>query len=335
MIVYIVGSCSSYQEINLAQVDSNGYDHYQFGIELTAASSCHCVKIVSATGNFGSNLLTNTYTSDFWCNRKWQSFNQLCASNTKNLIFGSKIIRNDGTYGLLCPLPITLIPTQLPTNDDGNSVCPEPINSSPPVSVNIFTTPPLLYLSISSSLVTSASSIGFYTLNDQTSIRATPTTSYPFNYPTMTSLPSSFSITPTPDLSTVFLPKQNSTSYSSISSITTAPMKVYSSEMTVASASSITYISPSSTLFSVLSNSSPTSTIATAITPTAAAIYVSHMTGGVSQTSAHSSLTSPGASPSPTILFCSENGTWPMTPACTMANATSNDCENNFSHVNG
>ena len=54
-----------------------------------------------------------------------------------------------------------------------------------------------------------------------------------------------------------------------------------------------------------------------------------------SQTSARSSLTSPGASPSPTMLFCSasENGTWPMTPACT--NATSIDCGNNSSHAKG
>ena len=330
-IIYLVGNCSSYQEVNLKQFHLFVFaiDRYQFGIELTNASSCHCVTIINATGNFGSNLLSNTHTNRFWCNRNKQSFNQLCASNTSNLIFGSKFVRSNGNYGTSCPST-----SQIPIDDgDAYSVCPEPINSSAPVSTNTFTTSPLLYFSESSSLVTSASSSSFHTLDDQTFIMATPTTSYPFNYPTMTSLPSSFSVTPTPDLSTVFLPKQNSTTYSSIYSITTAaPMKVYSSEMTVASASSITYISPSSTLFSVLSNSSPTSTLATAITPTAAAIYESHM---MSQTFAHSSLTSPGASPSPTMLFCSENGTWPMTPACTMANATSNDCGNNFSHVNG
>ena len=58
-------------------------------------------------------------------------------------------------------------------------------------------------------------------------------------------------------------------------------------------------------------------------------------TGLHSQT-AHSSLTSPGASPSPTMLFCSaseDDGTWPMTPACT--NATSSDCGNNSSHAKG
>ena len=244
---------------------------------MTNASSCHCVTIVNATGSFGSNLLSSTKTSNFWCNKNRDDFNQLCASSTSNLIFGSKLVKDDGNYvNPFCPLTHR-IPEHLPTNDDdGNSVCPEPINSSLPVSTNTFTTSPLLYFSESSSLVTSSSS-SFPTLDDQTSIMATPTTSYPFNYLTMTSLPSSFSITPTPDLSTVFLPNQDSTSYSSISSITPAPM--------------------------------------------------------MSQTSTHSLLTSPGASPSPTMLFCSEDSTWPMTQACT--NATSTECGNKSTLAKG
>ena len=209
---------------------------------MTNASSCHRVTITSATGNFGSNLLNNIHTNNLWCNRNGDGFNQLCTTNTGHLIFGSKIICNSGDYNSSCPTDLNLIPTQLPTNDsDGNSVCPEPINSSPSVSTN------------------------------------TSTTGYPFNYPTMTSLPSSFSVTPaTPDLrlSTVFLPDQNSTSYSSISSITPAPIM-----------------------------------------------------------SQLSSLTSPGASPSPTMLFCSEDGTWPMTPAC--SNATSTDCGNKSTLAKG
>ena len=249
---------------------------------MTTASSCHCVTIIGATGTFGSNLLSNT--NKFWCNRYGDTFNQLCASNTKNLIFGSKIIYSSGSYGSSCPIgsllgkPYNLVPEHLPTNDDdGNSVCPEPINSSPPPSTSTSTTSPLLYFSESFSLISSTSSSSFYPLDDQTSIMATPTTSYPFNYPTMTSVPSTFSVTPTPDLSTVFLPKKISTSYSSISSITPAPM--------------------------------------------------------MSQTSTHSSLTSPEASPSPTMLFCSENGTWPMTPACN--NATSTDCGNKSTLAKG
>ena len=237
----------------------------------------------------------------------------MCASSTSNLIFGSKLVKDDGTYiNSHCALDHQ-IPNYLPTtDDDGNSVCPEPINSSLPVSTNTFTTSPLLYFTESSSLVTSASSFGFHTLDDQTFIMATPTTSYPFNYPTMTSLPSSFSVTPTPELSTVFSPNQNSTSYSSTSSITPAPLMSQSTSVSMKVYS-----------------------LATALTPTPVAIYASHMNGGVSQTSAHSSLTSPGASPSPTMLFyfASEDGKWPITPDC--ANATSNDCGNNFSHVNG
>ena len=225
---------------------------------MTNASSCHCVTIVNATGNFGSNLLNNTKKSNFWCNKNRDDFNQLCASSTSNLIFGSKLVKDDGTYvNSHCPLDHQ-IPNYLPTtDDDSNSVCPESINSSLPVSTNTFTTSLLLYFSESSSLVTSSSS-SFHTLNDQTSIMA-----------------QSMSVS----------------------------MKVYS--------------------------------LATALTPTPVAIYASHMNGGVSQTSAHSSLTSPGASPSPTMLFCpaSEDGKWPITPAC--ANATSTDCGNNSSHVNG
>ena len=295
MSLYLVGGCSSYQEINLEQLNSSGItDLYQFGIELTNASSCHCVTITSATGNFGSNLLDNTHTNSFWCNRNGDDFNQLCASNTSNLIFGSKIVHYDGNYyDSSCPILRVwvrilnkfveiwnYIPEHLPTtDDDGNSVCPESINSSPPVSMNTFTTPPLLYYSESSSLATSASSIGSHTLDDQTSIMATPTTSYPFNYPSMTSLHSSFSITPTPDLSTVFSPNQNSTSYSSISSITPAPI--------------------------------------------------------MSQTSTRSLLTSPGASPSPTMLFCSEDNTWPITQACTNATCTSTECGNKSTLAKG
>ena len=310
--IIFVGNCSSYQELSLVQVNQDPFlsDEYQFGIELANASSCHCVTIVNATGSFGSNLLSSTKTSNFWCNKNRDDFNQLCASSTSNLIFGSKLVKDDGTYvNSHCPLT-ERIPNYLPTNDDdGNSVCPESINSSLPVSTNTFTTSPLPYFSESSSLVTSSSS-SFPTLDDQTSIMATPTTSYPFNYPTMTSLPSSFSVTPNP--STVFFPKQNSTSYSSTSSITPAPLMSQS-----------------------MSVSMKVYSLATALTPTPVAIYASHMNGGVSQTSAHSSLTSPGASPSPTMLFCpaSEDGKWPITPAC--ANATSNYCGNNFSHVNG
>ena len=239
--------------------------------------------IINATGNLGSNLLSNTHK--FWCNRNGDTFNQLCASNTKNLIFGSKIIYSSGSYDSSCPIgrslfgiPYNLIPKQLPTTDnDGNSVCPEPINSSPPPPTSTSTTSPLLYFSESFSLISSTSSSNFHTLDDQTNIMATPTTSYPFNYLTMTSLPSSFSITPTPDLSTVFSPNQDSTSYSSISSITPAPM--------------------------------------------------------MSQTSTRSLLTSPGASPSPTMLFCSEDSTWPVTQACT--NATSTECGNKSTLAKG
>ena len=292
MSLYLVGGCSSYQEINLEQLNSSGItDLYQFGIELTNASSCHCVTITSATGNFGSNLVNNTHTNNFWCNRNGDDFNQLCASNTSNLIFGSKIVYYDGNYDSSCPILRVwvrilnkfveiwnYIPTQLPTNDDdGNSVCPEPINSSPPPSTSTSTTSPLLYFSESFSLISSTSSSNFHTLDDQTNIMATPTTSYHFNYLTMTSLPSSFSITPTPDLSTVFSSNQDSTSYSSISSITPAPM--------------------------------------------------------MSQTSTRSLLTSPGASPSPTMLFCSEDSTWPMTQACT--NATSTECGNKSTLAKG
>ena len=281
---------------------------------MTNASSCHCVTIVNATGSFGSNLLSNTKTSNFWCNKNRDDFNQLCASSTSNLIFGSKFVKDDGTYtSSFCPLDHQ-IPEHLPTDDgNGNSVCPEPINSSLPVSTNTFTTSPLLYFSESSSLVTSSSSSSFHTLDDQTFIMATPTTSYPFNYPTMTSLPSSSSVTPTPDLSTVFLPEQNSTSYSSTSSITPAPLMSQSTSVSMKVYS-----------------------LARALTPTPVAIYASHhINGGVSWTSAHSSLTSPGATPSPTMLFCSasEDSKWPITRAC--ANATSNDCGNNSSHVNG
>lgn len=106
------------------------------------------------------------------------------------------------------------------------------------------------------------------------------------------------------------------------SQFTTGPMNMHSSSLvTVTSSSSVTYTLP---------YSSPMPTLAT---PTF--IHVSHTNGGVSQTSTHSSLTSPEARPSPTTLFCSElseDGKWPKTPACT--NATSTDCGNNSSHAN-
>ena len=92
--IIFVGNCGSYQELSLVQVNQDPFlsDQYQFGIELTNASSCHCVTIVNATGSFGSNLLTNTKTSNFWCNKNREDFNQLCASSTSNLIFGSKLV---------------------------------------------------------------------------------------------------------------------------------------------------------------------------------------------------------------------------------------------------
>ena len=161
-------------------------------------------------------------------------------------------------------------------------------------------------------------------------IMATPTSYFPSTYPTIPTLPSSYSTTPTPDLSTSFLLKGTSTHISSFSpssinnkqsQFTTEPIKMYSSLVTVTNFSRITYTLP---------YSSPIPTLAT---PTL--IIASHTNGtSVPQTSARSSLTSPGASPSPTMLFCSasENGKWPITRAC--ANATSTDCGNN-SHANG
>ena len=251
MILYFVGSCSSYQEISLAQVDSNGYDHYQFGIELTAASSCHCVTIVNATGTFGTNLLS---INNLWCKDKWgQCFNTLCASETENVIFGSRILNRNGN-SFLWP---RLIPTSLPSSGDNSTgVCPEVVNPSSP----LLTTISSMVESPSLELVASiSSSSSFHTIvEEHTFIMATPTNYFPYlssSYPAILTMPSSYSTTPTPDLSSS---KENSTpiSYSSLS-------------------------------------------------------------------------------PSPTMLYCLEDGTWPMTPACTMANATSNDCGNNFSHVNG
>ena len=226
-------------------------DLYQLGIELTNASSCHCVTIINATGTFGTNLLSDADTHNFWCNKSnGQCFNQLCASETKNMIFGSRILNSDG-HIILWP---RLKATGLPSSGDDIGVCPEIVNSLPPL---VTTISPMVE---SSSLVafTSSSSSFHTTVEEHSFIMATPTSYFPYlssSSPTNPTLPSSYSTTPTPDLSSS---KENSTpiSYSSLS-------------------------------------------------------------------------------PSPTMLYCLEDGTWPMTPACTMANAISNDCGNNFSHVNG
>ena len=240
---------------------------------------------------------SNADTNNLWCNILQQSFNQLCASNTSNMIFGSKIIKDNGRLAPMstCEAQLGLIPTILPSSGDNSttSVCPEVVNLSPPL---ITTIPPM---SESSSLVASISSSSSFhtTVEDQTIIMTTPASYFPHSTP------------------------------SSISSIinkqpqfTTGPMNMYSSALlTVTSSSGVTYTLPYSSSISFLA------------TPTL--IYASHTNHGVSQTSARSSLTSLGASPSPTKLFCSENDTWPMTPAC--ANATSTDCRNNSSGANG
>ena len=233
-------------------------------------------------------------------------------------------------------------PTSLPSSENSNTgVCLEVVTPSPS---SLTTIPPVFE---SSSLVASISSSSSFhtTVEDYTIIMATPTSYFPSTYPTIPMLPSSYSTTPTPDLSTSFLLKENSTliSYSSPSGVTTKqsqfitePMKMYSSSLvTVISSSSVTYTLP---------YSSPVPTLATStlihVSHTNGSVShtngsVSHTNGSVSQTSAHSSLTSPEASASPTMLFCSasEDGKWPLTPVC--ANATSTDCGNNFLHVNG
>ena len=311
IILYLVGNCSSYQEINLEQVSfsfQGNIPHYQFGIELTTASSCHCVTIlINATGNFGTNLLGDHDTNRLWCKKSSngqgavQCFNQLCASETKSMIFGSRIITDDGTS--IHP-PLQMIPKSLPSNGDYNTgVCLEIFNT---LLTTMFESSSLVaYLSSSSSFHT--------TVEDHKPIMPTSNShfsSLSSTYPTIPTLPSSYSTTPTPDLSTSFLLEENSTfiSYSlptitnKLSQFTTKLMKMHT----------LPYSSP---------------------IPTPTLIYVSHTNGGVSQTSARSSLTSPEATPSPTMLFCSENGTWPMTSACT--NATSTDCGNNYSHANG
>ena len=250
--VYI-GNCSSNQEINLEQVSSSGNDHYQFGIELTTASSCHCVTIVNATGTFGTNLLNNNY--NLWCKNIFgHCLNTLCASGTKNMIFGSRILNDNGF--VILPL-LRLIPPSLPSSGDNSTgVCPEDVKPSSPL---ITTISPMVESSSLELIASVSSSSSFHTnVEDHTFIMATPTNYFPHlssSSPAIPTLPSSYSTTPTPDLSSS---KENSTpiSYSPLS-------------------------------------------------------------------------------PSPTMLFCLENGTWPMTPACTKANATSNDCGNNFTLVNG
>ena len=229
--INFVGNCSSYQVLSLEQItqDIEIGHQYQFGIELTTASSCHCVTITSATESFGTNLLNST--ENLWCNKiLQQSFNQLCASSTTNMTFGSKVLNAKGNFAFssYCKDQWGLIPTNIPSSGDNSNtgVCPEFVNPSPP-------------------LIT----------------------------------------------------------------------------MTLFESSSVTYTLP---------YSSPIPTLAT---PTL--ISASHTNHGVSQTSARPSLTSLGVSPSPTMLFCSENGTSPMTLACTMANATSTDCGNNFSRAKG
>ena len=70
--------------------------------------------------------------------------------------------------------------------------------------------------------------------------------------------------------------------------------------------------------------------------PTLSSSYSTTPTPDLSSSKENSTLISYSSyalSPSPTMLFCSENGTWPMTPACN--NFTSADCGNNSSHVNG
>ena len=312
MILYLVGNCSSYQEINLEQVSfsfQGNILHYQFGIELTTASSCHCVTIlINATGNFGTNLLGDHDTNHLWCKKSSngqgavQCFNQLCASETKSMIFGSRIITDGGTT--FHP-PLGLIPRSLPNSGDYNTgVCLDILNTL--LTTMLESSSLVAYLSSSSSFYT--------TVEDHKPIMATSNSYFPSlssTDPTIPTLASSYSTTPTPNLSTSFLLEENSTfiSYSfpytitnKLSQFTTERMKMHT----------LPYSSP---------------------IPTPTLIYVSHTNGGVSQTSAHSSLTSPEATPSPTMLFCSENGTWPMTSACTMA--TSTDCGNNSSHANG
>ena len=213
------------------------------------------------------------------------------------MIFGSKILKANG---MLKDNPAVcqseLIPTSLPSSGDNSTgVCTEVFNSSPPLLTTI---PPMVE---SSSLVASTlSSSSFHTtVEDHTFIMATPTSYFPYSTPISYSMISN---------------KQ--------SQFTTGPMNMHSSSLvTITSSSSVTYTLP---------YSSPMPTLAT---PTL--VHVSHKNGGVSQTSAHSSLTSPEARPSPTMLFCSElseDGKWPKTPAC--ANATSTDCGNNSSHAN-
>lgn len=316
MILYLVGNCSSYQEINLEQVSfpfQGNNPHYQFGIELTTASSCHCVTIlINATGTFGTNLFGDT--NHLWCNKSRNSpeavhiqcFNQLCASETNNMIFGSKILTDNGT--LIHPPPV-MIPTSLPSSGNYNTgVCLELFNT-------LLTT-----MFESSSLVaySSLSSSSHTTVEDHKPIMATPTSHFPSlssTYPTIPTWASSYSTTHTPELSTSFLLEENSMatliSYS-LPSIITNKLSQFTTELM--KMHTLPYSSP---------------------IPTPTLIYVLHTNGGVSQTSARSSLTSPEATPSPTMLFCSESrdGKWPKTPAC--ANATSTDSGNNCSHANG
>ena len=221
------------------------------------------------------------------------------------MIFVSNILMASGKFEQdSCQDLNQLIPTSLSSTSDGDNstgVCPDVVNPSP----SLRTTISPMFESSSSQLIVSISSSSnvHTTVEHHTIIVATPTSYFPHSTPI---------------------------SYSSISSIinkqprfTTGPMNMYSSSLvTVTSSSSVTYTLP---------YSSPIPTLAT---PTL--IHVSHTNGSVSQTSARSSLTSPGATPSPTMLFCSESsedGKWPQTPSCT--NATSTNCGNNSSHANG
>ena len=331
--INFVGNCSSYQVLSLEQItqDIDIGHRYQFGIELTTASSCHCVTITSATESFGTNLLNNT--ENLWCNKiLQQSFNQLCASSTTNMTFGSKVLNAKGNFAFssYCKDQWGLIPTILLSSGDNSNtgVCPEVVNPlSPLITMTLFK---------SSSLVASiSSSSSFHTTAEDHIFMATPTSYFPSlssTYPTIPTLPSSYNATPTLDLSTSFLLKENSAliSYSSPSSITNTLSQFTTGPINNMFSSSLVTVTTSSSVTYTLPYSSPIPTLAIPML-----ISASHTNHGVSQTSARSSFTSLGASPSPTMLFCSENGTWPMTLACIMANATSTDCGNNFSRAKG
>ena len=90
-----LGNCSSHQTVLADQSPANG-TKYQFRVEMSSGSPCHCVTLTHSTQPFAS-VLTAWTNGSFWCGTEQPNGPLLCAVDSRRRFFLSRIITVNNT----------------------------------------------------------------------------------------------------------------------------------------------------------------------------------------------------------------------------------------------